>query len=155
MASDMSLENPVVVNQVRDSTQPKHKKGQRQMKFKLFMSPASKDKHHKMYDELVNYAKSCEMPSTRAKLYHLTVQDGTAADVMQSIKQCKSAHDLKPLRWLVCKAEVKDCTLALSVALGRSPAEISKHVKTTIQFVDELGRVEINGDAAKSVTPTV
>ena len=139
LVSDHHICRPQIVNHVRNFTTAFSKKGERQVKYRLFISAAAKDKHHKMHAELEAYVAKTAGASTRS-LYSISVRDGGAADVLAAIKRCQSVFDVKPIRWLVCKSEVRDCTMAISAALGKPPAAIAAHVHTMTQFVEQIGR---------------
>ena len=120
------------------------KKGKRQLKFRLYISEACKDKHAKMYSMLLDFEQeTTRLVGAKGKkqIYSVSVHGGGAPDVMHAIKSCKHAQDLKPIRWLMVYSEIKDCTLALSSVLSKPPSQIACHISTMTKWVDELGRV--------------
>ena len=141
LVSDRFIGNPHVCGQFLNFSNGFVKKGERQQKYRLFISDAAKDKHQTMYRDLLTCAAAPASPKHRT-YYAISVQCGGAGDVMQAIKRCQSAADVRPIKWLVCKSEVKDCTLALSAALRMPPSEMTKRVLTMSQFVQEIGRVQ-------------
>ena len=143
------LRNPEASSAIRSFAQTTQsvRKLSRQHKYKLFVSEAARDKHHKMHSELVAYSDSVRLGSHKASkgmtfLYSLEVRDGGASDLIAAIRECKSALDLKPIRWLVCKSERVDCLIALAGALARPPKDVDKFVCTMTQFVGSFGRIE-------------
>ena len=136
--SEMCIANPVVCRHFKKFSDQKERKYQRQTTYTLFVSEACKDKHHNAYAELQKFA---EQGSDATRIYNIVVKDGGASDILQALKACRSAVELKSLRWLVSKAEVKDCTVALATAIVKAPKLMTAHVRTMSQFIDELGCV--------------
>lgn len=120
------------------------RKGQRQERFTLFISSAARDKHHKIADELVNFATNSSVRprhGTDRRLFRLTVQDGGVMDVLNRFKSCDSAAEATQLRWLVTKGERDECITALASAISRPPAKLQPFVLTFSHFVNSIGKL--------------